>query len=292
MNGGIGGNGESRTISGQAIFYGAGGGATSSGALVNLSGLGGSPYSATNGNPLYAGGSGNNNGIGQLASTYGSGGGAGRLGGSAGFQGVIYIRYPNFRILPVEYLYFNAKYNPSFRSGDLTWATAKEWENDRFEIERSVNDVKSWETIDEVTGAGYSDAPVEYAYQDMKLPLAGGNIFYRLKQFDFDGDFIYSDTKAIKVEALPGTTRWRVFPNPTSGDPFNIQILDPSAYRDEAIILRVIATTGQFEIIEVTEMKNMGAQVSDIFEFKAAGVYTIEISWGINREYHKVILRR
>jgi len=292
MNGGIGGNGESRTISGQAIFYSAGGGATSSGALVNLSGLGGSPYSATNGNPLYAGGSGNNNGIGQLASTYGSGGGAGRLGGASGFLGVVYIRYPNFRILPVEFLYFNAKYNSVIRSGDLTWATAKEWENDRFEIERSVNNLKEWEAIDQVAGAGYSDTEMKYNYSDMKLPVAGGNIFYRLKQYDFNGEFTYSDTKAIKVEALPGTTRWRVFPNPTSGDPFNIQILDPSAYRDEAIILRVIATTGQFEIIEVTEMRNMGAQVSDIFEFKAAGVYTIEISWGINREYHKVILRR
>jgi hypothetical protein len=292
MNGGIGGNGEERTISGDAIYYGAGGGATSSGAIVNLSGSGGSPYLATNGNQLYAGGSGNNNGIGQLASTYGSGGGAGRLGGASGFQGVVYVRYPNFRILPIEFLYFNAKYNSVNRSGDLTWATAKEWENDRFEIERAVNNVKEWENLGEISGTGFSDSPVAYDFKDQKLPLAGGNIFYRLKQVDFDGDFTYSDTRAIKVEALPGTTRWRVFPNPTSGRPFNIKILDPSAYNDEEITLRVIATTGQFDTIEVVEMRNMGAQVSDLFESKAAGMYTIEISWGDHREYHKVILSR
>jgi hypothetical protein len=292
MVGGPGGNGESRTISGEAIYYGAGGGATSSGAIVNLSGSGGSPYLAANGNQLYAGGSGNNTGIGQLASTYGSGGGAGRLGGASGFQGVVYVRYPNFRILPVEFLYFNAKYNSVIRSGDLTWATAKEWENDRFEIERAVNNVKEWENLGEISGAGFSDSPVAYEFKDHKLPLAGGNIFYRLKQVDFDGDFTYSDTRAIKVEALPGTTRWRIFPNPTSGRPFNIEILDPSAYNDEEITLRVIATTGQFDTIEVIEMGKMGAQVSDLFEFKAAGVYTIEISWGDHREYHKVILSR
>src|SRR5690606_25090634 len=108
----------------------------------------------------FAGGNGTNNGLGQPATTYGSGGGAGRAGGSGGFTGVVYIRYPNYRILAVEYLYFNAKYNSLMRSGDLTWATAKEWENDRFVIERSVNDVKKWETIGEIPGAGYTEAEV------------------------------------------------------------------------------------------------------------------------------------
>ncbi|REG88497.1 beta strand repeat-containing protein [Algoriphagus antarcticus] len=292
MAGGTGGMGEERTISGEAIYYGAGGGGTSSGATTNQSGIGGSSYLGSNGAQFYSGGSGTNNGFGQLATTYGSGGGAGRLGGSSGFPGVVYIRYPNFRILPVEYLYFNAKYNSFERAGDLTWATAKEWENDRFEIERSVNNVKEWEAISEVDGAGYSDKEVKYDYSDIKLPVAGGNIFYRLKQYDFDGDFTYSDTKSIKVEALPGTTHWRVFPNPTTGTPFNIDILDPSAYQDEPITLRIISATGQFETIQVSEMKQMGAQVSDWFTTRASGIYTIEIIWGAQREYHKVILRR
>lgn len=289
MIGGDGGIGVEQTISGEAIFYGAGGGATSSGATVNQSGLGGSYIS---GNSIYAGGSGNNNGFGQLPSTYGSGGGAGRIGGSNGFQGVVYIRYPNFRILPVEYLYFNAKYNPGFRSGELTWATAKEWENDRFEIERSVNDVKSWETIGQVTGAGYSDQPVEYAYQDMKLPLAGGNIFYRLKQFDFDGDSTYSDTRAIKVEPMAGTTYWRVFPNPTTGDPINLEMLDMGVYNDEKITVRLISSTGVFEVIEGDSEAQLSAQLSAILRDKAAGIYTVEISWSTFKEYHKLILRR
>jgi hypothetical protein len=292
MTGGSGGNGESRTISGENIYYGAGGGATASGAITNEAGVGGSPYNGTNGNQFYAGGNGNNNGMGQPATTFGSGGGAGRFGGAQGFRGVVYIRYPNFRILPIEYLYFNAKYNSVIRSGDLTWATAKEWENDRFEIERSVNNVNGWEKLSEVSGAGYSDSPVHYEFKDMNLPIAGGNIYYRLKQIDFDGDFTYSITKSINVESIPGTTRWRVFPNPTTGKHFNIEILDPSAYSDEDITLRIIGTTGQYDTIHVTKMKNMSNQISDLFEFKAAGVYTVEIAWGANREYHKVILRR
>lgn len=291
MNGGKGGSGVTNSISGGEIYYGAGGGGTSSGAITNEAGAGGSPY-PTGAPNYFAGGSGTNNGAGQSATTFGSGGGAGRDGGGAGFPGVIYIRYPNYRILPVEYLYFNAKYNSMARSGDLTWATAKEWENDRFEIERSVNNVKEWEAIGEVAGAGYSDGEVKYDYSDRKLPVAGGNIFYRLKQFDFDGDFTYSDTKSIKVETLSGITHWKVFPNPTTGKPFNIEILDTSMYQDEPITLRIISATGQYETIQVSEMKKMGDQVSDWFTTKAAGIYTLEISWGIQKEYHKVILRR
>ena len=178
------------------------------------------------------------------------------------------------------------------RSGDLTWATAKEWENDHFEIERSVNDLKEWKKIDEVAGAGYSQDEKAYNYSDRKLPAAGGHIFYRLKQFDFDGDFTYSETRSILVDPLAGTTRWKVFPNPTTGHPFSIEILDPSVYQDEPITLRIISATGQYETLPVLEMQEMGNQVSDWFTTKAAGIYTLEISWGDKREYHKVILRR
>ena len=291
MTAGSGGNGEIQPISGENISYGAGGGGTSSGAISNIEGKGGSQYTV-NSILYYAGGNGNNNGIGVQASTYGSGGGAGRLGGSPGFQGVVYIRYPNFRILPVDYLYFNAVYNSMTRSGDLTWATAKEWENDRFEIERSVNTVKDWETIGEIQGAGFSDKPINYAYQDLKLPLAGGNIFYRLKQLNFAGDSTFSDTKAIKVEALPGTSFWRVYPNPTSGTPFNIEWMNKMSFEDEKITLRAIAPTGQFQVFQVEDIPGMGSLISEWFKTKAAGIYTIEIAWGEKREYHKVILKR
>ncbi|WP_075349019.1 PKD-like domain-containing protein [Algoriphagus marinus] len=292
MSAGSGGNGEMRSISGEDVYYGAGGGGTSAGATVNEPGMGGSQYAGSGGATFYAGGRGNNTGIGLPATTYGSGGGAGRTGGSAGFQGVVYIRYPNFRILPVELSYFKALYNSPLRSGDLSWATTKEWENDRFEVERSVNNVKTWEKIGEVKGAGYSDGTIEYDFRDSELPLAGGNIFYRLKQINFDGESTYSDTKSIKVEAVPGTTSWRVFPNPTTGDPINLEMLDAGAYNDEKIIVRVISSTGVFEIIEGESTVKLSIQLSDILRDKAAGVYTIEIAWGDWKEYLKVILMR
>jgi hypothetical protein len=291
MFGGNGGSGITYDISGEDIHYGAGGGGTSSGATSNYAGTGGSPYTA-NSNSFFGGGNGTNNGVGLSGTTYGSGGGAGRLGGGSSFPGVIYIRYPNFRILSVEYLYFNVVYNSPLRAGDLSWSTAKEWENDQFEIERSVNNVKTWEKIGEIKGAGYSDGPIEYDFRDSKLPLAGGNIFYRLKQVDFDSESTYSDIKSIQVEAIPGTTYWRVYPNPTSGDPINMEMLDAAIYNDELVTVRLISATGVFDEIVGNSPSQLSTRLSEVLRGKAASVYTIEIAWGVNREYHKVILRR
>jgi hypothetical protein len=212
--------------------------------------------------------------------------------GGDGAKGVVIVRYEIARILPVEFLYFKAEYNAMTRSGDLTWSTAQEWENDRFEVERSVNNVKDWETIGQLQGAGYADSPVAYDFQDRKLPLAGGNIFYRLKQVDFNGTATYSDTKAIKVEAVAGTTFWRVYPNPTNGQPFHIERMNKLLVGDEKIMLRAIAPTGQFQVFQVEDIPGMGEQVTEWFKTQAAGIYTLEIAWGEKREYHKVILNR
>lgn len=199
--------------------------------------------------------------------------------------------YGGCRILPVEFSTFQAALAPSQLAGNLSWATTKEWENSHFEIERSVNDVQSWEKIGEVTGAGYSDAPVNYTFQDMKLPSSGGNVFYRLKQVDFSNKFVYSQTRAIRVEPTPGNTSWNVYPNPTTGNQINLKMLDKKAYRDELIRVRVIFASGQFEVIEGRSESLLSSELAEKLKNKPAGIFTLEISWGFFREYHKVILR-
>lgn len=233
---------------------------------------------------------------GEDGTTPGSGGGGGghdeNVGGGRGAKGVVIVRYEIARILPVEYLYFKADFNSFLREGDLSWATAQEWENSHFEIERSINNVKNWEQIGQMDGAGYSDRPVEYEFQDMNLPLAGGNIFYRLKQVDLKGEFTYSITKAIQVSPLAGTTNWRVYPNPTTGDFINLEMLDKEAFRDEKITVRVISVTGQSDLIEAYSPAQLSGELSNALSGKSAGVYTLEITWGKKKKYHKVILNR
>jgi hypothetical protein len=283
--GGNGGVGALSGVPSRTDLYAAGGGGTSS-AILNLNSTAG--VGGTGG-----GGTASNAGVGNPGLTNtGSGGGAGFNGGGDGGSGRIFINYSIYSILPVEFISFTATYQNSTRSGLLNWTTAKEWENDRFEIERSVDNVKDWETIGQVKGAGYSDEPLDYTYWDLQLPLVGGTIFYRLKQRDYQGDTSYSDTKSIRVDPMAGTSYWRVYPNPSTGDPINLELMNSGIYHDEIITVRVIASTGQYDVVESLAGNSLNALVSDKLKTKAPGVYTIEISWGHYREYHKVILTR
>ncbi|WP_139189584.1 MULTISPECIES: T9SS type A sorting domain-containing protein [Rhodonellum] len=246
-----------------------------------------------NGGSSGAGGSGgSNNGL--DATTPGSGGGGAEGDsntGGRGSDGRIYIRYPIFRILPVEYLYFNAKYNSFMRSGDLSWATAKEWENSHFEIERSVNDIKSWTVIDQIEGAGYSDGPVEYSYTDKNLPAAGGNIFYRLRQVDFSGNSSYSVTRAIQVDKVDGKDSWAAYPNPTSGDVFKLDLIDNQAYNDEHIQVRLISPLAGSISFQGRDLREISDGIQQSLQKSSNGVYILEISWGQKIEFLKILKR-
>ncbi|WP_169334644.1 hypothetical protein, partial [Mariniradius saccharolyticus] len=65
--------------------------------------------------------------------------------------------YGGCRILPVEFNYFDVVFRRENRKVLVTWATAKEWNNSHFEIQRSDDGLKTWKTLDNVPGKGWSD---------------------------------------------------------------------------------------------------------------------------------------
>ncbi|RAI83933.1 glycine-rich domain-containing protein, partial [Algoriphagus yeomjeoni] len=292
--GGNGGQGASLNFGGAIINYGAGGGGI--GALFNgtdkigLGGLAGGQKIGGDGNLTTT----VNGGVGYPGVPYsGSGGGAGYNGGGSGGSGVVYISFFNFRILEVEYLYFNAEFNPENRSGELTWATSQEWENDHFEIERATNgDLTSWTKIGEVKGQGYKETPTEYNFEDTELPATGGNIFYRLKQIDADGSFSYSVTRSIQVKGLKGQSSWIVYPNPSSpGNYVTLDLLDRSSYRDEQILVRIANVTGAFDSYSVRTIEDVSTTVNNYLEKASPGIHIVQLIWGEHSEQLKIIRR-
>lgn len=89
--------------------------------------------------------------------------------------------------LPVELIGFEGR--TIGRTNHLTWRTATETNNDRFEVERSA-DGERFAWVGEVAGAGNSQHVTRYAMID-RQPLNGLN-YYRLMQVDVDGSFMYS----------------------------------------------------------------------------------------------------
>lgn len=76
----------------------------------------------------------------------------------------------------------------------LTWATASETNNNYFNVERSVDGIV-WLTIGTQVGAGNSSTILTYNYIDSN-PEASVN-YYRLKQFDYNGNYMLSEIISI-----------------------------------------------------------------------------------------------
>ncbi|MEN2280485.1 PKD-like domain-containing protein, partial [Algoriphagus sp. SE2] len=288
--GGEGGPGLSFELGGTSYGYGAGGGGigfneNSNDSNGKIEGPGGEV------NGVILGGNAGPNSVGGQGTDYsGSGGGAGNLGGGKGGSGVVFITYFNFSILEVEYLYFETKYNADNRSGELNWATAKEWENDRFEIERSFNNANSWEKIGEVSGQGYSDSETAYSFVDSNLPASGGNVFYRLKQLDIDGSFTYSVTRSIQVPSLKGKSNWIIYPNPSENRSYvTVGLLNVSVYNDEPILVRISDVKGVLQTYSTSSVEEVNAAVNSYLENAISGMYIVQLIWGDQSEQLKVI---
>ncbi|MCZ2355544.1 MAG: T9SS type A sorting domain-containing protein [Bacteroidia bacterium] len=120
--------------------------------------------------------------------------------------------------LPVQYLKFNANYNPKEKQADLDWITAHEVNNAGFSIQRSDNDMLNFHTIatfenyPELVGKG-SSLENNYEFIDKSTLTPGKTYYYRLTQHDFNGATKESEVKSIVVP-IDDKLFARVYPNP------------------------------------------------------------------------------
>lgn len=268
---GIGGNGGAG-LSG----YGGGGGGTATANIISIQGSG------VNGGTNGSTGSASN-------ASNGGGGGGGRTAGGNGGDGLVIIS-ATLIILPVEYAYINASFNEKNRTAHLSWATFKEWENSHFEIERAINNVKTFENIAKVEGVGYSDVLTDYCFTDENLPLLGSMAYYRLKQVDFSGFIDYSKTVGLRIPQV-GITKgvWRAYPNPTLGEQLRIALLDRSRYDGEQISFRIAHPMVTTQSITVNSENEMNEQLAILISRIPKGLMVVEIQWGQNVEHIKVL---
>lgn len=136
--------------------------------------------------------------------------------------------------LPIELISFTAHVNND--EVTIKWITATEINNDYFTIERS-SDIKNWEVITTLNGAGNSTQIIEY-YEVDYSPLSGIS-YYRLKQTDYDGKYTYSNVVPVKYE---NTTQgnMNLFPNPiAAGETLNLSF-DEIEEDEVLVVLRDI----------------------------------------------------
>jgi hypothetical protein len=116
--------------------------------------------------------------------------------------------------LPVSLINFSA--TPKDNAVLLRWATASEFNNLGFELQRSIDGNNGWSAIAFVNGAGNSNSTLNYSYVDENL--SARRYYYRLKQIDIDQRFAYS---AIVSALLDGSETFGLqqnYPNPFRGE--------------------------------------------------------------------------
>ena len=116
--------------------------------------------------------------------------------------------------LPVNFISFTGKLL-SNKTVQLDWEAETDGQHDYFEMQKSADGV-NFKPI-----ANVYDKP----YQVIDKTPYRGNNYYRIKQYDKDGKFMYS--KVITV-AYNTTSRVTIFPNPLMGDDteLTIRVLD------------------------------------------------------------------
>jgi len=136
-------------------------------------------------------------------------------------------------VLPVEWLSVEAVNQNDHN--EVTWATATEYNSDRFDVERRHETEVDFYTIGKVNAAGNSKAINEYQFDD--YDFESGLVYYRIKQIDIDGQFEYSEIVSVRTSI--GKNVVTVSPNPAvisswlnislvSGNDATVQIFDAS----------------------------------------------------------------
>lgn len=175
---------------------------------------------------------------------------------------------------PVELVSFYAEKEQ--RRTILHWATASELNNDYFQVERSQDGIH-FEVIGTVKGMGNKSDITIYSYADENTPY--GKAYYRLTQFDFDGQNETSGVISIEHGSSQATVE--VAPNPFTN---STQILISSKESGKAAIqLNDLSGHSLYSgFINTNEYQSIG-------ETLPAGVYLLQIFIDNNKIINKII---
>lgn len=173
--------------------------------------------------------------------------------------------------LPVELVSFAASVNNGIVK--LVWSTASEINNRGFEIERSSNG--DFGSIGFVSGAGTTTQGQSYSFSDK---VADGVYSYRLKQFDFDGTFTYSNVIEVDVTAPLNFDLAQNYPNP-----FNpATVIEYSIASPANVTLTVFTVLGEQVAVLVDNQFSEAGKYSVNFNASqlASGTYIYRLQAG------------
>ncbi|MDP3929741.1 MAG: T9SS type A sorting domain-containing protein, partial [Bacteroidota bacterium] len=169
----------------------------------------------------------------------------------------------------------------------VIWTTASEVNNDYFEVQRSVNG-RDFESIGNVKGKGTTSAKSTYRFMDadaVNMFKQNRNLYYRLKQVDFDGSFEWS--KIVSVELSSSTiNQVLVAPNPNDGK----FIINITTSEESQSNIRIVDVVGS-EVYNNKENLLHGINKIDINTVLPKGIYFIQIENNGQTSTQKIVVQ-
>lgn len=175
-------------------------------------------------------------------------------------------------LLSVDLTFFEASYQADERHTVLDWGTEFEVENAFFEVQKS-KDGFSWETLTKVPSMGNSRS--NQYYQHIDNHVTPEYTYYRLKQVDQRGQYVYSSIRSVYVSPSTGKGI-TLAPNPAS------DYLELRSEQAPITYLKIYTATGQIVSQNIPtfyseEKHHVQIQLQNL----EAGIYILHTNLGV-----------
>lgn len=188
--------------------------------------------------------------------------------------------------LPVDLASFTGK--PVDRSTLLEWTTLTESNNDYFLIEHSTDGIE-YASIGTVEGGLNSSTPLNYTFVH-EQPAIGEN-YYRLKQFDVNGAFDYSDEIQVTFTDGGKEDQLLLSPNPATGA-FTVQFPEKFSVgnKDGRLVITDLSGKTWYESVIPAASPYIRLDASKKLNL-AKGVYLVAFQYAQGTDAQKLIIR-
>lgn len=167
----------------------------------------------------------------------------------------------------------------------LNWQTASETNNYGFEIQRKYRN-EDFEDIGFVEGAGTTNEHQSYSFIDTEI--GPGEYWYRIKQIDTDGEFIFFSSVKVTIEGPQTFVLHQNYPNPFNLETtlkYEIPMIQQDSRVENSfdISLNIYNSLGQHIQTLVDERKRSGIYVVNwngrdkLGQIVSSGVYFYQI---------------
>jgi fibronectin-binding autotransporter adhesin len=185
--------------------------------------------------------------------------------------------------LPVTWISFTGARDRA--SVELRWVVSQQIDNDRFEVERSL-DGKDFVRIGTVKGGGTSYESVKYTYTDNEA-VNYKKYYYRIKQIDLDGKYDYSKIVVLLPEG-ESSQRWFVYPNPVKNTE-QLVVEDAKLQANNNVEITIFSSKGQEIFRAQGSIESLNQRLQNVSPSINSGLYVIRITDGKQIEHFRLV---